>query len=49
LLITKGSVVSEYQASVVRRCESQDGAGVTILIREDEVVCDEAGIVNRES
>lgn len=32
LLMTKGSVVSEYQASVVRRYEAQEGAPFTILV-----------------
>jgi len=32
LLMTKGSVVSDYQVSVVRRYEAQDGAPLAILI-----------------
>lgn len=36
LLMTKGSVVSEYQASIVRRYEVQEGAPFTILVMTAE-------------
>lgn len=37
LLMTKGSVVSEYQAAVVRRCENQEGAPFAILVEASDV------------
>ena len=36
LLMTKGSVVSDYQASIVRRYEVQEGAPFTILVMTAE-------------